>query len=151
MAKNISNDSKTIKTTLSSISSDIWNISRTCFYGNYNDQGIVINGSILENYKDYFDKKLVETDVDEKFFYSPSYFSEHYYGTPDLDFLIMYFAGVTSLFQFNKKRIKVLPKTALLELSQLMLANEEKVSASYNKPDSYIKMDEIDEKSKIKQ
>jgi hypothetical protein len=37
--------------------------------------------------------------------------SDALYGTPDLSFLILYFANMTHPSQFNRKKIKVLPKS----------------------------------------
>ena len=65
----------------------------------------------------------VEMEVPKKFYYQPAAFAENYYGTADLDFLVLYFAKMTSLFEFTKPKIKVLPSSRLLEINRLYEKN----------------------------
>lgn len=134
MAKNLSTRETTIKSMLASMSNDIWTIDKTLFYCNYDDKAIIQSGTILDDYYDYFQQFLIDVDVPEEYFYSPSYFSEFMYGTPDLDFLVMYFANITTLFDFNKRKIKFLPKGRLGEINQLIMHKKQEIEKSYKNP-----------------
>jgi len=149
MAKNISSDATTINRMLASMSNDIWTIDRTVYYINYNNKSIIQNGSILDDYGDYFEQFTETVEVPERFFYSPSYFSEFMYGTPDLDFLVLYFAKMTTLFEFNQSKIKFLPKSRLIELNQLMNFKKKDVEKSYSNPEEVLEMDEVNTKTRI--
>ena len=141
---NVSNKEKTIKSMYSSLDSDIYSIDKTLFYCNYsnrNDQaGYVVQfEDILDNYRDYLETKLVDADVPKSMYYQPAAFAEMYYGTPDLDFLVLYFAKMVSLFEFKKSQIKVLPKAELLKINKLFIAYKSAVENSYKNPVDYIK------------
>ena len=137
MAKNISSEKFTVKEELSALNSDIWCADRFLLYGNYLDKIILPDGSILDDFYDYFTNFLEEVELPERFYYQPAAFSENYYGTPDLDFLVLYFAQIPTLFEFNKKKIKVLPVTKLNELNQIAINYKLKVKNSYDNPIKY--------------
>jgi hypothetical protein len=83
--RNPSNSEKTIKGTLRMLPTDTWSIDSVSLYCNYDDLFVLPDGFILDPYRDYFENFLEEIEVKEEFFYSPSLFSQVYYGTPDLD------------------------------------------------------------------
>ena len=148
MAKNLSTDKKTLKESLGAFDSDIWCPDRYLLYCNYLDKVILPDGNILDDYYDYFQQFLEEINVPEEYFYKPAAFSEMYYGTPDLDFLIMYFAQIPTLLEFNRKKIKILPLTRLSELNQLATTHKKKVEESYSNPIKYTAIAEISEYKK---
>ena len=136
---NISSKEKTIKNMYQLLDSDNYTVDKFIFYCKYNGDDVQVElGNILDNYRDYFDQFLISMTIPEKFFYQPAAFAENYYGTPDLDFLVLYFAKMNSLFQFNKKEIKVLPKDKILEINRLMVQYKEAVTKSYNEPSKYL-------------
>jgi len=149
MAKNQSNSKKTIKDVFDAFSSDSWNIEKTLFYGNYENIITVPVENLLDKYRDYFENYLEEVEVPERCFYSPTMFSQIYYGTPDLDFLILYFANITSLFDFKKKKIKILPKTKLTELNQLFVKYKDEIENSNSFPEEYTELNDIIVKKQI--
>jgi len=137
--KNVSDSEKTIKSMLSVMGSDNYTIDKLIEYTRYGDDGNIMMLSLfLDNYQDYFSQYLVSVEVPEKYYYQPAYFSEMYYGTPGLDWLVLYFAGMTSLFEFKKPKIKILPKNRILELTKLMAAKAYEVSDSYNFPQEHL-------------
>lgn len=137
MASNQSSKEKTIKTMMDALPQDTWNRDKELFYGNYN--GLIIGSdNILNNFRDYFDQFLVDADVPEKFFYQPAAFAEFYYGTPDLDYLVLYFANMMSLFEFNKEKIKVLPRSRLVEYNKLLTTYKDKITESHKNPEKII-------------
>ena len=138
MAKNSSASEKTIKDTLYAMSSDTWLIDNTVTYGNYANKSYIVDGNILDDYRDYFENYLVTVEVADRYFYSPSMFAEDYYGTPDLDFLVMYFANITTLFDFNQSSITVLDKSHLTDINKLIVNKKTAVSDSYSSPTDYI-------------
>ena len=144
MPINSSNRSKTVKTMYESMSNDSWTIDKVLLYANYNDKVAVPYRTILEGYYDYFSQFLEDASVPKKYYYLPSGFAEYYYGTPDLDFLVLYFAQMTSLFEFNKPTIKVLPKTKLTELNKLLVEYKKTVENSKGNPAEFIKSPEVE-------
>jgi len=142
-AKNQSNNEKTIKTTLRVMPSDFWTVDSVSLYCNYNNLIILPDGFILDEYRDHFENFLEEIDLDEQFHYSPSLFSQVYYGTPDLDFLVLYFAKIPTLFEFNQPKIKVLPLTALLDLNKLIVESKKLIRESKKDPTVYTDLEKI--------
>jgi hypothetical protein len=143
MAKNNSNSEKTIKNMLRAYPSDFWNIDAVSMYSNYLGIAIMPDGFILDDYRDHFENFLDVIPLEEKFHYSPSLFAETYYGTADLDFLVLYFANMNTLFDFNTPTIRVLPKSALLDLNKLIVAFKEEVKQSKNSPKEYVNIEAI--------
>lgn len=138
MAYNNSNKEKTIKTMKDAIPSDTWQIDNFLLYCDYKNNLIPI-ASILDQFRDYFEQDgfLEEVTLDKKFHYSPAAFAEFYYGTPDLDFLVMYFAKVNTLFDFNKKTIKVLNPERLKDVNKLIIQYKDTVEKSKTNPVQY--------------
>ena len=143
MAKNTSATKKTIFETYSAIDLDNWNADRYTLYGNYLDKTIVPISNILDEYFDYFQTLLIDIDVDEKFFYQPAAFAEYFYGTSDLDFLVLYFAQIPTFLDFNKKRIKALPISRLGEINQLANMYKDTVKKAYNSPPVFEELEDI--------
>ena len=136
---NSSSKEKTVKNMFALLDNDNYTIDKTLLYCDYNETGFQIEFSnIMNNYRDYFEQYLEEMEVPERFFYQPAAFSENYYGTPDLDFVVLYFAKMKSLFEFTKKKIKVLPKSRLLELNRLFIEYKEEVKDSYENPTPFV-------------
>jgi hypothetical protein len=144
MPKNDSSNEKTIKSMLLKSVNDFWTVDNVSLYSNYLNLVIMPDGFVLDDYRDYFENFLIEIDVEEKYFFSPSMFSEFYYGTPDLDFLVLYFAGMTSIFDFNSPKIRVLPTNALLDLNKLMVEKRKEVRNSKENPKEYVEFDDIE-------
>ena len=148
MAKNVSTEKKTIKESLISFDSDLWCADRFILYSNYLDKTVIPDSNILDDYYDYFQGFLEEADVPEEFFYKPASFSEMFYGTPDLDFLVMYFAQIPTVLEFTQKKIKVLPITKLTEINQIAVVYKKKVEDSYKNPVKYEQISTLGEYKK---
>lgn len=139
MISNVSSKEKSLKGYILMADSDNYTIDKTLLYCNYKDKSIqVAYSTILDNYRDYFEQYLEDVEVPEKYFYQPAAFSEYYYGTPDLDFLVLYFAKLFSMFDFTRKKIKALPPSRLVELNRLFVEYREEVKDSYNNPDEFL-------------
>ena len=136
---NVSNKEKTIKSMYSLLDSDIYSIDKALLYCKYDSDQIVQFENILDNYRDYLETRLIDADVPKSMYYQPAAFAEMYYGTPDLDFLVLYFARMVSLFDFKKSKIKVLPKAELLKVNKLFITYKKTVENSYKYPTEYIK------------
>jgi hypothetical protein len=141
--RNQSNREKTVKSTIRVIPSDTWTIDNLTLLCVYKDRVVLPEGLVLDDYRDHFEQFLEEVDLPEEFWYSPSRFSESLYGTPDLDFLILYFAGIPTLFEFNSKRIMVLPATSLQDLNRLIVDRRVQVRSSRINPAEYPELEEI--------
>lgn len=136
---NISTREKSIKKMMSLLNTDSYTIDKSIFYCKYeSDNDIVSFGNVLDNYRDYFEQFLVTADIPESMYYQPAAFAESYYGTPDLDFLVLYFAKMVSLYDFKKPTIKVLPRGKLLEVNRLFIEYKAAVDGSYKNPTGYI-------------
>lgn len=143
MIKNYSTSQKTFKATLSGAKTDIWALDRIITYSNYLDISLVPDGNILDDYYDYFETLLEEVEIPERFFYSPTAFSEYYYGDPGLDFLVLFFANIPTLFEFNKSKIRVLPINMLKELNKLIIYKKNEVEKSKESPTRYLAFNDI--------
>lgn len=140
---NASDKATTVKNMFMLLDSDNYTIDRAILYCNYNEFDMdIVYENIMDKYRDYFEKYLVEVDVPEKFYYQPAAFAEYYYGTPGLDFLILYFAKMKSLFEFKKPTISALPKSRLTELNRLFTKYSSEVTANYKNPTEYIEESE---------
>jgi hypothetical protein len=145
MPRNGSNLEKTIKNRMRAMTGDFWVIDSVSLYSNYLDIAILPDGFILDDYRDHFEQYLEEIELKEEFHYSPTLFSEAFYGTPDLGFLVLYFANMTSLFEFNTETIKFLPITALTDLNKLIVEYRGAVRNSKANPTKYEKFDDINQ------
>lgn len=143
MASNYSNKSKTLKEMFQVLPSDIWSIDRLQKYCDYQNLSQICECWLLDDYREYFDQFLEEVDLSEDFYYSPAAFAEYYYGTPDLDFIVMYFAKIPTLFEFNKPKIKVLSLSKLKDLNKLIVYVKDEVDESRENPTPYLYFNEI--------
>jgi hypothetical protein len=85
----------------------------------YDNQVTFKYRNILLDYYDYFEEELETIDLEKKYHYQPAMLSEDLYGTPDLDFAILFFSGISSLKDFDKPRIKVLPASRVADLIKI--------------------------------
>ena len=122
VGKSISSYEKTLKNKMRAMTGDFWVIDNISLYSNYLDIAILPDGFILDDYKDHFDQFLEEIELDEKYHYTPTLFAHDYYGAAELDFLVLYFADMSTLFDFKTKTIKVLPITSLTDLNRLIFS-----------------------------
>ena len=113
-------------------------VDRTLLYSNYLGVIQFPIGSILDDYREFLDELTVDSNVDSKFYYSPSAFSNHLYGTPELDYLVLYIAKCQTLFEFNKPKIKILPKENLKIINDIMILKKEEVQKSRTRPQTYL-------------
>lgn len=134
---NTSERAMTVKDMWNLLPSDNWSIDRALYYCIYENASIVQVSLILENYYSYFKQYLVEVNVDEKYYYCPQMFAKDYYGDAGLDFLVMYFSHITTNFEFNKPKIKVLDYSKLKEINQLFTKYREDVNESKSNPPVY--------------
>ena len=143
MPKNNSNREKTFKNKMRAMPGDFWVIDNISLYSNYLDMAVLPDGFILDDYKDHFDQFVEEIELDEKYYYTPSLFAHEYYGAAELDFLVLYFANMSTLFDFKTKTIKVLPITSLTDLNRLIVEYKAQVKDSKANPTPYEIFDPI--------
>ena len=139
--KNTSEKALTIKDMWNLMPSDNWVIDRSIYYCVYDNASIVQLYFLLDKYYYYFQQFLVEVNIDEKYYYSPQLFAQDYYGDAGLDFLIMYFANITSNFEFNKPKIKVLDYTKLKDINKLFVRYKNIIDTSKTNPPVYTSSD----------
>ena len=135
--KNNSESARTVKAMWELLPSDNWSIDRGLTYCCYNNASVVQDDLILDKYYSYFEQYLIEIEIDEKYYYSPQLFANDYYGDPGLDYLVLYFAGLSSNFEFNKPRIKVLEYSHLKDLNQLYTFYRKSIDESKTNPTVY--------------
>lgn len=105
---------------------------------NYADQVLFKYKNILLDYYDYFEGELEDFDLEAQYHYQPALLSEKLYGTPDLDFAILFFAGVTSVKDFDKPRIKILPASKVGDLIKIKSIANQRVKESLDNPEVYL-------------
>ena len=145
--RNLSSSATTVKSQYNLLSADSWNIDRTLMYCNYDNAAIIQDEIILDKYMSYFSTTLIEVDVDEKYYYSPHLFASDYYGDPGLYFIVLYFANMTSIFDFNKPKITVLPYERINDLNKLFSKYRKEVDANKKNPPLYNSSDMEDIKT----
>lgn len=139
MIKNASQNENTLKSMISVMDSDNYTIDKALLYCTYDNENFhVAYLNILDDYADYFEQYLETIEVPKKYFYQPAAFAENYYGSADLDFLILYFAKMTDLSEFNRDKIKILPKSRLVEINRLFVQYRDYVKEKYNNPDKFM-------------
>lgn len=127
----------TVKDMVSLLPSDMWSLDRVLYYCKYNDAAIVQCGLLLEKFRDYFSQYLDTVGVDEKYYYCPQRFAEDFYGDAGLDFLVLYFAGMTCNLDFCKPSIKVLRYDKMKEINQMIVRYKNEIDGSREDPPSY--------------
>ena len=139
MATNHSNKASSVYEEFQSLSNDTWSLDNLLMFCNYQKISILPDFSILDEYSDYLQQEdFIETvELDEKYYYSPQAFAEDYYGTADLDFLVLYFARIDSMFSFNRKKIRVLKRERLSDINRIIVKNKERVKENRNNPTVY--------------
>lgn len=135
--KNSSSGATTIKAMYELMPSDKWTLDKCLLYCNYDNAAVVQCDLLLDKYYSYFEQYLIEIDVDEKYYYQPALFANDYYGDPELDFLVLYFANMTSLFDFTKPKIKVLNYAYLQDINKLFTNYKTVVEDNKKNPPLY--------------
>jgi len=143
MPKNKSDREKTIKSQILEMEGDFWKIDAVETLANYTNRAIIPDGLILDDFRDYFENFIEEIPLDPKYHYSPTWFAEDYYGSADLDFLVLYFAKIPTLFEFNTATINVISKSALTDLNKLMVQYRSIITDSRANPKDYQEIDPI--------
>ena len=141
MATNHSNKASSVYEEFQSLSNDTWSLDNLLMFCNYQKISILPDFSILDEYSDYLQQEdFIETvELDEKYYYSPQAFAEDYYGTADLDFLVLYFARIDSIFSFNRKKITVLKRERLADINRIIVKNKERIKENRSNPTLYQK------------
>lgn len=134
---NTSERAQTIKDMYNLLPSDAWSIDKALYYCVYENASVVQLKLLLDTYYSYFSQYLVEVNVDEKYFYCPQMFAKDYYGDAGLDFLVLYFAKMTTNFDFTKKKIKILDYAKLKEINQLFTKYKTQIENSKSNPPAY--------------
>lgn len=134
MLTNRSDNKSTIKEAIDISEFDTWNDNKMYTLCNYRNEFIVPDEFILDGYKKILSTELIEVPLKEEFRYQPAAFSADYYGTPELDFLVMYFSGIHTLLDFDKPKIKVLPEHMIRKLLEIVEKNKDKVEESKTNP-----------------
>ena len=141
MATNHSNKASSVYEEFQSLSNDTWSLDNLLMFCNYQKMSVLPDFSILDEYSDYlYQEDFLETvELDEKYYYSPQAFAEDYYGTADLDFLVLYFARIDSIFSFNRKKITVLKRERLADINRIIVKNKERIKENRSNPTLYQK------------
>ena len=134
MIKNISTEQKTLKLQYLNFLNDNYSDLSTNMYCLYKDT-ILPYKNILNDYFDYFEQYLEDYELDRKYHYQPAAFANMYYGDPGLDFIVMYFAGITTLYDFDRKKIKVLPLKYMDILNKVIVHHKDSIRENRTSPD----------------
>ena len=135
--KNLSSNAVSIRKMMTSFNSDLWDIDRVLYYCEYRKSAIVQTDILLNKYRNYFDQYLDTITLDPKYYYNPQRFAEDFYGDASLDFLVLYFTNMTSLFDFNTATIKVLSYDKLKDFNKLVIKYKADIDDSKKNPTEY--------------
>lgn len=135
----VNNSSKatTIKNMIDLFPSDNWTITKALGFCCYDGIVDIQDEFILDKYYNYLKDFLIEVDVDPKYYYAPQTFAKDYYGDPKLDFLVLYFAGMTTIFEFKRPKIKVLDYTHLPDINRIFTKYSDYITESRENPKVY--------------
>jgi len=142
--KNLSTSATTVKTMYELMPSDSWTLDKCVLYGNYDNASIVQTEILFDKYFSYLSQYLIELDVDKKYYYQPGLFAQDYYGDSALDFVVLYFAKMTSLFEFNKPKITVFDYAHIQDLNKIFTAYKNIVTDNKQNPPTYLSSDVSD-------
>ena len=148
--KNQSSYETTIRGMMKTFPNDNWDIDRILYYCIYENAAQVQCDLLLNSYREYFEEYLEEIEVDPKYYYEPAKFAEDFYGDAALDFLVLYFAEMSSAFEFKKPKIKVLKYSKLADFNKMVVKYKTEINGSKTAPKSYSASDLVDERSKTK-
>jgi hypothetical protein len=142
--KNASSNAKTVKEMLNAFPNDTWSIDKVLTYGIYDSGSAIMEvqiGNILDKYRSYLEysgNDYTDTiDVPEEYYYMPSSFANYFYGDPQLDFLVLYFAKIPTAMEFNKPKITVLKYSALDMLNRLLAKENADVVYTKSNPEVF--------------
>lgn len=140
MINNPSNKEKTITAMFKQMPQDTWKIDNLETVCNYRNTSILPSGYLLDDYLDYFEANgfIREIELDKKYWYAPAMFAEDYYGTSDLDFMVLYFARKSSLFEFNTKKITMLAPERISDINKIILARKDELQEQLKNPPTYL-------------
>lgn len=142
MPTNQSEKAKTLYDMFQSLPTDLWALDNLQTYCNYDDMSILPLATVLDDYIDYFEVNgfLKEVDLPKKYWYSPAAFALDTYGTSDLDFMVLYFAKKTSLFEFNTKKIRILDPEHIKDINRIIVANKDYIKENITNPPVFLKV-----------
>jgi hypothetical protein len=146
MVKNASNKTTTIVDMMTAMNtSDLVQDVNFFMKCKYLQSMEVYYNNIISDYRDYFDELLEEIDLDPKYHYQPMKFAEDTYGTPDLYFMVLYFANLTSLLDFNVPKIKILPASKIDIFLKLLTKYKNDIKANRESPDVFNQLPKLSE------
>lgn len=131
---NKSTEATTLIGEYNQLNSDNWTLDRVLTYVKYQSNLVVPYENILDNYNDYFDKYLIEVEIDSKYFYKPTMYAYYYYGDASFWWILLYYSKIPTALDFNKKKIKILPKDKLKDLNQIFINYKEYINEVNNTP-----------------
>jgi hypothetical protein len=114
-----------------------FNISNLSTYTVYNDSILVAKPTILNHFLPFFKSYSIKMKIDEKYYQKPNLFALDYYGSSELEWLVLYVSGISHPIDFNHSIIDVLPVSMLNDLNKLVTLYKKEVQESRNKPEAY--------------
>lgn len=124
---------QTVNNYINSLYDYMFNIGNLSTFSVYNNI-LVSKPTILNRFLPYLKPYATKKVVDKKYYQRPSLFALDYYGSPELDWLVLYISGISNPIDFNVPIIDVLPINILNDLNKLIILNKEEVDLSKYKP-----------------
>lgn len=128
---------KTIRSAITSSSNLKWDVNSFLLYCNYKDTGFLPDVCTLDNYRDVLMEMCTYIPLEEKYHYKPQLFALDYYGSSNMDFVVLYFSGLYSATEFATDKIRVMPPEHLRYLSEIITLHEQDIKENRVSPVRY--------------
>lgn len=116
--------SKTNKVTLSNVSNRI----------NIKGEVIIDDFHIFEKYETLLFPLLEEMELEEQYHYRPEHLAKRIYGTSDMWYFLLWFNGMSSMYEFNRKYIKYLPLKHLEVINRIIERHKDEIQHNNSSP-----------------
>jgi hypothetical protein len=128
---------QTVNGYINSLYGYIFNIGNLSTYTVYEDKFLVSKPTILQRFLPFFKYYATKITLDPKYYQKPNLFALDYYGSSELEWLVLFVSGVSHPIDFNLPIIEVLPVNILNDLNKLITLYKGEVQNSKNNPDAY--------------
>jgi len=101
---------------------------------NYEGVMVVHQSHALGDYANIVAANLVDATISESSFYHPERVSKEVYGTTDLWWLVLFCNNMSSIFDFNKKSVRLFDPARVSLLARLLSFGSERASKNNANP-----------------
>ena len=100
----------------------------------YDNEYIISKPYILMDYLPFFKQYSIRIELEQKYHQKPNLFAYDYYGSSELEWLVLFISGIGSPIDFNTNHIDVLPVNILTDINKLIVISKDEVNNSKYNP-----------------